>query len=126
MLRDGYAALNRRDLDGAFANLAPEFEATTTGAFFDEGVVYRGHDGARQFLAMMEEAFESFEYEVEGMEEAEGDRVLVHLRVRARGKGSGVAVDMTLFHLWELRGLTAVRLQPFQDPDEARAAAGLT
>jgi len=126
LLRDGYAAVNRGDLEGAFENLAPDFEAPTSGAFFDEGVVYRGPEGARRFLAMVADAFESFEYEVEDVEAAGDDKVLFFLRVRGRGKGSGVDVDMKLAHLWELRGDLAVRLTPFQDRDEARAAAGLT
>ena len=127
LLRDSYAALNRGDLAGAFANIDPAFELHTTGALLDRGEVYRGPDGVRRFLGLLSEAFDEFEYvPAEVLETPTEGRFLVVVDFRARGRESGVETGAKMAHLWEMRGDTAISLQPFQDRDEARAAAGLT
>jgi hypothetical protein len=54
------------------------------------------------------------------------DRLLVTFRLRGRGRGSGLEVDLEGAHLWTLRDLKAVRLEAFADAQSGRAAAGLT
>lgn len=52
----------------------------------------------------------------------EGDRILVQARVRARGRESGLELDLTGYHLWELDGDCVVRFRAFVDRTEALAA----
>jgi hypothetical protein len=49
--------------------------------------LYRGHQGVREFLGMLNEAFDEFTYDVLELKELDDDRVLALLRVSARGKG---------------------------------------
>jgi ketosteroid isomerase-like protein len=126
MLRRGYAALSRGDLDATMADAHPDLEIVTSGAFLDRGMVYRGRDGIAQFFEMLADSFEWFEYELEDVVEVDEDRVLALLRLRARGRGSGVEVDTPLAHLWELRDEKAARMQAFAEREEAFAALGLT
>jgi uncharacterized protein len=126
LLESSYAALARGDLEAALRYVDPEAEIATSGAFLDQGVVYRGHEGAREFFAMVDEAFDELAYELLELEEVDDDRVLAIVRLRGRGKGSGLEVDRKGAHLWTLRGDTAIRMEGFADPDTARAAAGLT
>jgi ketosteroid isomerase-like protein len=125
LLDSGYAAINSGDVEGALRHLDPEVEIVTSGAFLDQGAVYRGHDGVREFLGMLGDAFDDFAYVVLELEELEKDRVLALLRVTARGKGSGLEVAQNAAHLWTLRGDMAVRLEAFADHESARAAAGV-
>jgi uncharacterized protein len=124
-LEDGYEAINSGDVERALSYLAPDVEVETSGAFLDEGAVYPGHDGVREFLAMVNESFEGLLYEVVELIELGEDRALALLRVSGQGKGSGVDVEMEAAHIWTLRGDMAVRLEAYPDHESARAAAGL-
>jgi ketosteroid isomerase-like protein len=124
LLDEGYAAINGGDVNGALRHLDPEVEIVTSGAFLDRGGAYRGHDGVREFLGMLDDAFDEFTYEVLELRELDEDRVLALLRVTARGKGSGLEVAKDAAHLWTLRGDKAIRLEAFADHESARAAAG--
>jgi ketosteroid isomerase-like protein len=126
LLRRGYDALNRRDLEGAMRDAHPDIEIFTSGAFLDAGTVYRGLEGLGEFLAMLDDAFERLEYELEEAHEVDADRVLALIHVRGRGKGSGVEVDIRAGHLWTLRDEKALRMQAFATREEALAAVGLT
>jgi ketosteroid isomerase-like protein len=126
LLRTGYGALSRGDIEGALSILDPDVEIVTSGAFLDGGEVYRGHEGARQFFAMIGEVFEQLAYDVLEVHEVGENRVLVIVRLRGRGKGTGLELDREAGHLWTLRDESPVRMEGFSDPDAARAAAGLT
>jgi uncharacterized protein len=123
ILDEGYAAINAGDVEGALRHLDPEIEVVTSGAFLDRGAVYRGHDGVREFLGMLGDAFQELSYEVLELSEPGEDLVLALLRVTARGKGSGLEVAKEAAHLWTMRGVIAVRLEAFADHESARGAA---
>ena len=125
LLRTGYGALSRGDIEGALKVLDPDVEIATSGAFLDSGTVYRGHDGAREFFRMIGDVFEELAYDVLDVHEVDADRVLVIVRLRGRGRGTGLELDREAGHLWTLRGERPVRMQGFASPEEARAAAGL-
>lgn len=51
-----------------------------------------------------------------------GDRILVMVRWKGHGKGSGVEIEATGAHLWTFRDGLAVRYEVYRDREEARAA----
>jgi ketosteroid isomerase-like protein len=53
---------------------------------------------------------------------ASGDHVLVLIRWKGTGKGSGVEMEAEGAHLWAFRDGLAVRFDVYRDRDEARAA----
>ena len=53
------------------------------------------------------------------------DRVLVFLRLRGTGSGSGVEVEGRLAHLVTLRDRRVLRVESYTDLDKALEAAGL-
>jgi ketosteroid isomerase-like protein len=126
LMLSGYDAISRGDIEGMLERVDPEIEVVTSGAFLDQGAVYRGHDGLRAFFAMLHDAFEELSYELLELEQLDDARVLAIVRVRGRGKGSGLEVDREGAHLWTVRGSTPVRLEAFPDRQSGRAAAGLT
>jgi ketosteroid isomerase-like protein len=125
LIDDGYAAINSGDIEAALQYLDPEIEVVTSGAFLDRGAVYRGHEGVREFLGMLNDSFDEFTYEVLDVAEIDESRVLSLITVNARGKGSGLEVSMDAGHIWTLRGDKATRLEAFADHESARAAAGM-
>jgi ketosteroid isomerase-like protein len=111
------------DIEAALAELHPEVEFLPIRAQL-EGTSYRGHDGYRRVVADFEEDWEDLRLPPERIHEA-GDRVVVSGRMVARGKASGVELDIPLALLYELREGKVVRIESFADPDEALRAAGV-
>jgi ketosteroid isomerase-like protein len=116
-------AFSEGDVDAALAELDPEVELVPIRAQL-EGTDYRGHEGYRRVLADFEEDWEELRLIPEQLRES-GDRVLVTGRMVARGKASGVELDIPLALLYQLRDRKVVRLESFADPDEGMRAAGI-
>ena len=53
-----------------------------------------------------------------------GDRVVVTLRLRGRGHGSGVEIDALFYEIYTLRDGKIIRMDEFTDRAEALEAAG--
>lgn len=51
-----------------------------------------------------------------------GDRILVLIRWKGAGRGSGAEVEAAGAHLWSFRNGRAVRFDVYRDRDEARKA----
>jgi ketosteroid isomerase-like protein len=80
-----------------------------------------------EFVAAMREWLSAWERPL--MIEAEeyiqsGDRILVLIHWRGRGKGSGAQIEGRGAHLWTFREGLAVRFDTYRDRDQARAALG--
>jgi ketosteroid isomerase-like protein len=54
------------------------------------------------------------------------DRVVVTVRFRARGRGSGVEIDARLYDVFTLREGKIVRMDQFAEQSEALEAVGLS
>jgi ketosteroid isomerase-like protein len=131
IVREVIEAADRRDAEAAFAHYAPEIEwdAYEVGAGVPVppglGRVARGHDELRAWLSEWLNAWESAEYEQEGLIDA-GDKVVQLLRMRVRGRGSGIELEYGPYaQLWTLRDGMIVRMKLFADQAEALEAAGL-
>ncbi len=86
--------------------------------------IYHGHDGVRQYFSEWLESFEAHEARAEKFIEA-GDDVIVGIRLRGRGKASGVEVEMARCNVYRMRDGLAVRVEPYETEAEALQAAGL-
>jgi ketosteroid isomerase-like protein len=86
---------------------------------------FRGYDGINRALAVWSEAIEDWRITVVDLVDAGGGRALGTLRIHTRGKGSGVAVDQTLFTVFEVRDGQIVLIEDHLDRAEALEAAGL-
>jgi ketosteroid isomerase-like protein len=121
VIRAGYDAYARGDVEGMLACLAPDVELTS--AFGDvEGRSYHGHEGIRAWLADVDDAWEEFALEVTDITEVGGERVVVELDVTARGR-SGVEVHTKLGALWSVREGLGARGVIHRSPADAWRAA---
>jgi ketosteroid isomerase-like protein len=120
ILRRAYEALNRGDVAAALEALAPDAEWCEHSEL-PEADTYRGRETIRKFLESFLESWHEFRQETEQLVDA-GDRVAVLLRSVARGKGSGVEVQMRYAHLWTMRAGRGVRVDAYADPQEALEA----
>ena len=123
-LRRSYDAFNANDLDAALEIFDPDIEWHTYIVPGPGGGVYRGHDGVRELWSDAKRIFGDFRNVPEEMFDA-GDQVVIFVRVEGVGAKSGAAVQARIAHLMTFRGEQVVRVQSFEDHDEALRAAGL-
>jgi hypothetical protein len=116
-------AFNRLDIDAALAECDSEVVLhewpQAPGARS-----YRGHDGLRAALGNWFESWEWMQVDVEDVVEI-GDRALVTLLQRARGRGSGIEVDVRTFAVYTFRDRKMNNMELFTEREPALEAAGL-
>ena len=122
LARATFAAFNRRDVEAYLQAFAPDAEwwplrSSTEGP-------YRGHDGIRAWVDDTAETFEHFQVELEDVRE--GDDVAIAFgRLSAKGRGSGVPVDVAIARVFRFVGDKEVWAKSYSDREEALAQAGL-
>jgi ketosteroid isomerase-like protein len=121
-LRRGYAAFNVGGLPAILDLLVADIEVSDRESVPDRSTHY-GLDGIQGLFESTMEAFDELELEPEEFVEA-GDRTIVVLRQRARGRGSGVQVEGQVVHVWTWRADRAVQLRIFGDKEKALEALG--
>jgi ketosteroid isomerase-like protein len=124
IIRRGFEAFNRGDVDAAMAILAPDCEYVASGAIPGAADIYRGPDGYRRFAGWMLEQFDDARLEVNEIIDA-GDQVVISLTNRGRGKRSGAEVTWGIWQVWTLADGMAIRGEGFTSRDVAFEAAGL-
>ena len=122
LLQEALAALDGGGVDALLPFIDPEYEFTVPPNMSIEPDTYRGHDGLRRY-------FESF-YEV--MSEvrlvpdefiAVGNRVVVPMRLVARGKQTGIESEIRSAMVWRFRNDKLAGAEIFATLDEAMQAA---
>jgi uncharacterized protein len=116
-LRDAYDAFNEGGVEAFLERLTPDFHVRDRDSSPDRETRY-GREGIIQLFDSYMEAFDALRLEPEEFIEA-GDQIVVSLRQRIRGKGSGAEVEGHIAHAWTLRGPDIYRLRIFGDKDQA-------
>jgi len=78
----------------------------------------RGHDAVRASLVRWKGEWDDYELVPEEFEDM-GDRVVATVRLRGRGRGSGIQVDARFYDVFSLRDGKIVRMDQFTDRREA-------
>jgi ketosteroid isomerase-like protein len=120
VLRGAYQSLNEGDISAALAVLDEDAEWREHSDLPEAGV-YRGRESIRQFLERFLESWDDFRQETEDLI-AQDRRVLILLRSRSTGAGSGINVEGRYAHLWTMEGGRGVRVDAYLDRDEALRA----
>jgi uncharacterized protein len=118
LLRGAYQAFSRGEFEAVVDLLHPDVEWVPPPSSLDPRPL-RGREAVREYLSP--NFFE--DQSAEPLEIVEdGNRVLVVARVRARGRGSGIEIDQTVYHLFTIVDGLAVRFSSYVDRGEALAA----
>ena len=125
IVRCGYEEFAAGRLAEYFERVAiPEFELDMS-RWGPVAYTYRGRDGFRSFLTVLDRLWERFDVEPLRFI-ADRDRVVVLIDVRARGRESGAEVTAQYANVWSFREGKVTRAASFEDLDEALAAAELS
>jgi uncharacterized protein len=109
--------------DALWAELDPDFEVVDHD--IPDAGTYRGQDGFRQWMADFGAAWESFTVEPQEYIDAGDGKVVVLLRLLARGRGSGVSLERLDGIVWTVRDGKSRRLDYYNNPRAALQAVGL-
>jgi uncharacterized protein len=124
VLRRGYEAFNRRDLEGLLEFFDRDSTWIPSPSAWGAGRVYQGHEGVAQLLADMELEWQEFEAVPEEFRQV-GDFVLALGYVRAVPNGGDHEIRSATAWIWEMRDGKCLRLQAYTDPARALEALGL-
>jgi ketosteroid isomerase-like protein len=99
--------------------------------YADPGIVWnpieesstQGHDAVRASLARWKGEWDDYELAPEEFVDR-GDWVVVTVRLRGRGRSSGVEVDARFYDVYTLRDGKIVRMDQFTERSEALEAVG--
>jgi ketosteroid isomerase-like protein len=125
VVRRGYEAYERGDMDGTVADFAADCEYIAAGAVPGRTGTYLGPDGYKQFVAWLGEEFSDSHVQLDELLDAD-ESVLVGATVRGRGRQSGIPATFTYWQVWIVENGKIVRGRGFNDRAEALEAAGLS
>jgi ketosteroid isomerase-like protein len=114
IVRQLAVAVSRGDLPEVLELTDPQVEWRPAIAPLGQ---YRGHDGIRQYLSDLDEAFETFRINVVDLLGV-GDLVMALGRIHYCGKGSGVETQASLGWVFKLRDGKVLRIRAFREPEK--------
>lgn len=122
LVRAGFEGLSAGGVEALLPFIHAEFEATTPAELAAEPDTYRGPEGIRRYFDSFYEAMEEVRFEPLDFISV-GESVVVPIKLRARGRSTGIEVVQEVVQIWELRGAKAIRVTVFATLDEALVAA---
>ncbi|HEY2182015.1 MAG TPA: nuclear transport factor 2 family protein [Solirubrobacteraceae bacterium] len=118
-------ALARRDVARVIALTDPEVEWHSFFAALGEaGSVYRGHDGTRQYMSDLDDAWEIVRADVDEALGV-GDIAILIGRIHYRGSGSGIETSTAAGWMLKLRQGKVLCFRAFREPERALEVLGL-
>jgi ketosteroid isomerase-like protein len=119
-LRSAYEAFNERGVEAILERLGPDFQVRDRPTSPDRQTFY-GAEGIKHLFDSYMEAFDALRLEPEEFIDA-GEQIVVALRQKVRGKGSGAEVVGHIAHIWTMRDGKVLSLRIFGDKDSALEA----
>jgi ketosteroid isomerase-like protein len=123
LVRAAFDAWNRGDLEAWTDSWDERAEFYPLRAQL-EGHGYHGRDGLRRFVADMAEEWDEVRFDVDEVRDA-GEQMVALGRVRARGRASGVELNVPLAVVGVTRRNKIVYARFYSEPADAFEAAGL-
>lgn len=123
IVRGGYEAFNRGDIDWMVAHMDPEI-VWEDSAKVPDARTYRGVAEVRRYLESFFRHWDEIKYELGDVREGP-EGIVAEVRLVARGRTSGAAVDASMAHVHELRDGRGTRVRVYFDRDDALRAVGL-
>jgi ketosteroid isomerase-like protein len=123
----GLEAGNRGDVEMLLEELDPEVEwhSALHALLGGEQTVFRGHDGVREMLRDLNEAFGEVQIEISEIRDL-GDGLIAIGRTRTRGKASGAETETPLALVTEVKNGRTISIRAYLDPKKGLEAAGLS
>jgi ketosteroid isomerase-like protein len=122
LVRERFAPMREGDVEALLTLIHPDFEVTTPPGLAAEPDTYRGPEGIRRYFDSFYEIMDRVSFEPHDFIGV-GERVVVPVTLRARGRTTGIETTQKLVQVWELRDEKAYRIEVYATLDEAMEAA---
>lgn len=122
IIRASYDLIWRQSRLDPLRALPPDFEWVVPG--YLDGEVKRGPEEVTAFFEEWISAFDDLKIDYDFLEAPDG-RVVALVTMSGVGRESSAPVQMRMAQVWTFEGTRARRMEFYDDPDEALAAAGL-
>jgi ketosteroid isomerase-like protein len=122
LVRRGFEALSAGGVEALVPFIHPKFEVTTPPGLAAEPDTYTGPEGVRRYFESFYEAMDRVEFDPERFI-AVGERVVVPMTLRARGRTTGIETAQELVQVWELKDGRAIRVSVYATIEEAMERA---
>jgi ketosteroid isomerase-like protein len=119
-------AFTRRDVDAVDDLVSPDVVWEENPELPGLREVYRGRAEVREWMVAVLEVFEHLDVEVVELTELGDDRVFAEILLTARGKGSGVPVELRFWTVLWFAESKITRREVSWSRDQALEAAGLS
>jgi ketosteroid isomerase-like protein len=122
LVRERFAPMREGDVEALLTLIHPDFEVTTPPGLAAEPDTYRGPEGIRRYFDSFYEIMDRVSFEPHDFIGV-GERVVVPVTLRARGRTTGIETTQKLVQVWELRDEKAYRIEVYATLEEAMEAA---
>ena len=122
-VRRGIDAFNRGDAEAVLQFFDEDIEIFASPRLANSGT-YHGHDGYQRWLAEWLDAWDGYTINVERVEPVGDHHVVAGVLQTARGKGSGIPVEMESYTVAEVRGDKLASMHAHGSRDAALEALG--
>jgi ketosteroid isomerase-like protein len=122
LVRERFAPMREGDVEALLTLIHPDFEVTTPPGLAAEPDTYRGPQGIRRYFDSFYEIMDRVSFEPHDFIGV-GERVVVPVTLRARGRTTGIETTQKLVQVWELRDEKAYRIEVYATLEEAMEAA---
>jgi ketosteroid isomerase-like protein len=112
------------DIDAMLKHMTDDVVVDASRRVLDP-IVLEGHDGFRQFMAFLREAWANQRLEPEEFIEA-GNQVVIPVKIASTGRGSGMTIQARAAWVTTFRGSKIARMTVYQSRAEALEALGLS
>jgi ketosteroid isomerase-like protein len=124
ILRSGYEAFGRGDIEGITENFAEDIEFVGPNSQRMPGAgTHRGRDAVRALLAGMRERWDDQTWSPDEFV-SEGETIVVLGHMEGRAKATGMQVKVPFVHIWRMSGGKATRGQALTDTAVVAEALG--
>jgi ketosteroid isomerase-like protein len=124
IVRRAYELLNQGDIEGFVGLCDDDFVMDMSERVFNPET-YRGHEGIRRFHRDVEEAWESYRWDVEEARTT-GDSVVALLHCRAKSREDAPPVDWRVAWIWHFENGRPASLRFCREREKALEAVGLS
>lgn len=123
LVRIGQDAFNADDLDPIKPHVSADVEWGAAGAFPGVEPVYRGPAGMDEWMETVRSSFSEFRASTDRVISDEEEQLIIVEHLWARGRESGVEVEMRIYAVYDFADGKIVRRRAFTTEEEALAAA---
>jgi ketosteroid isomerase-like protein len=123
IVRQMLDTLNGEGTEAALAWFAEDFHGVVPPELSAEPDSYDGHDGVRRYFDSFHEIVDDLRFDAEELVDVAPNAVAGRGLITGRGRQSGIPIEMRLPLVIRLRDGKLIEMSPYEDWDEAVAAA---